>query len=141
MPYGLTEASATFQRLLDRLIGPEMEPFVFAYLDDIVIVTPTFEEHMVWLKKVLDKITSAGLTVNPNKFCEFCRSQVHYLGFIVQGKRLTVDSEKMRPILESLRNIKQLRRFLEMSFSYRRFTPQFVTFSELLTRLLKKKKC
>jgi len=61
MPYGLTGAPATFQRLLDRLIGPEMEPFAFAYLDDIVIVTPTFEEHMVWFKKVLDRITSAGL--------------------------------------------------------------------------------
>jgi len=88
MPYGLTEAPATFQRLLDRLIGPEMEPFAFAYLDGIVIVTPTFEEHMVWLKRVLDKITSPGLTVNPDK-CEFYRSQVRYLGFIVQGEGLT----------------------------------------------------
>jgi hypothetical protein len=52
MPYGLTGAPATFQQLLDKLIGPEMEPFAFAYLDDIVIVTPTFDEHMLWLKKV-----------------------------------------------------------------------------------------
>jgi len=141
MPYGLTGAPATFQRLLDRLIGPEMEPFAFAYLDDIVIVTPTFEEHMVWLKRVLDKITNAGLTVNPDK-CEFCRSQVRYLGFIVQGEGLTVDPEKTRPILEypAPRNIKQLRRFLGMSSWYRRFIPQFATLSEPLTRLLKKGK-
>jgi len=45
MPYDLTGAPA-FQRLLDRLISLEIEPFAFAYLDDIVIVTPTFEEHM-----------------------------------------------------------------------------------------------
>jgi len=141
MPYGLTGAPATFQRLLDRLIGPEMEPFAFAYLDDIVIVTPTFEEHMVWLRRVLDKITRAGLTVNPDK-CEFCRSQVRYLGFIVQREGLTVDPEKTRPILEypAPRNIKQLRRFLGMSSWYRRFIPQFATLSEPLTRLLKKGK-
>jgi len=52
MPYGLTGIPATFQRLLDRLIGPEMELFAFAYLDDIVIIIPTFEEHMIWLRKV-----------------------------------------------------------------------------------------
>jgi len=97
MPYGLTEAPAIFQRLLDRLIGPEMEPFAFAYLDDIVIVTLTFEEHMVWFKRVLDRI--ASLTVNPDKR-EFCRSQIRYLGFIIQGEELTVDPEKTRPILK-----------------------------------------
>lgn len=141
MPYGLTGAPATFQRLLDRLIGPEMEPHVFAYLDDIVIVTPTFEEHISWLKKVLDKINTAGLTVNPDK-CEFCRSQVRYLGFIVQREGLTVDPEKTRPILEypAPRNIRQLLRFLGMSSWYRRFIPQFATLSEPLTRLLKKGK-
>jgi len=46
MPYSLTRTSATFQRLLDRVIDPKMKPFAFVYLDDIVII-PTFEEHMV----------------------------------------------------------------------------------------------
>lgn len=57
MPYGLTNAPATFQRLLDRLIGAEMEPHAFAYLNDIIIVTKTFKEHLVWLKRVFEKIT------------------------------------------------------------------------------------
>lgn len=141
MPYGLTGAPATFQRLLDRIIGPEMESFAFAYLDGIVIVTPTFEEHMVWLTKVLDKITAADFTVNPDK-CEFCRAQVRYLGFIVQRDGLAVDPEKTRPILEypAPQNIKQLRRFIRMSSWYRKFIPQFATLSEPLTRLLKKGK-
>jgi len=90
----------------------------------------------------MDKITTAGLTVNPDK-CEFCRSQVRYLGFIVRKEGLTVDPEKTRPILEypAPRNIKQLRRVLGMSPWYRRFIPQFATLSEPLTRLLKKGKC
>lgn len=139
MPYGLTGAPATFQRLLDKLIGPEMEPHAFAYLDDIVIVTPTFEEHLEWLERVLKKIFAAGLTINPAK-CEFCRPQVRYLGFIVQRDGLTVDPDKVQPILEypAPRNIKQLRRLLGMSSWYRRFIPQFATLSEPLTRLLRK---
>ncbi|XP_026830521.1 uncharacterized protein LOC113563294 [Ooceraea biroi] len=109
MPYGLTGAPTTFQRLLDHLIGPEMAPYVFVYLDDIVIVTPTFEEHIVWLKKVLDKITAAGLTINAEK-CEFCKSRVKYLGFVVQHDGLTVDPDKTSPILEypAPTNLKQL---------------------------------
>ncbi|KMQ83058.1 reverse ribonuclease integrase [Lasius niger] len=99
MPHGLTGAPATFQRLLDRLIGPEMEPHAFAYLDDIVIVTRSFEEHLVWLKRVLDRIKEAGLTINPEK-SKFCRSQVKYLGFLVQQEGLRVDPDKTAPIIE-----------------------------------------
>ena len=56
MPFGLTNAPATFQRLLDRPIDPEMEPHAFAYLDDIIIVTKAFKEHLEWLSRVLGKI-------------------------------------------------------------------------------------
>ncbi|XP_011699177.1 PREDICTED: uncharacterized protein LOC105456665 [Wasmannia auropunctata] len=116
MPYGLTGAPATFQRLLDRLIGPEMEPHAFAYLDDIVVVTPTFEEHIKWLKKVFERIREAGLTVNPEK-SKFCRSQVKYLGFLVQNEGLTVDPDKTSAIINypPPRNIRQLRRFIGMA--------------------------
>jgi len=91
MPYGLTGTPATFQRLLDKLIRPEMEPHAFAYLDDIV--TSTFEDHLEWLDRVLNKISAAELTINSEK-CKFCRSQVRYLGFIVQRDGLTVDPDK-----------------------------------------------
>ncbi|XP_036146753.1 uncharacterized protein LOC118646913 [Monomorium pharaonis] len=125
MPYGLTGAPATFQRLLDRLIGPEMEPHAFAYLDDIVIVTRTFKEHLHWLGRVFNRIGEAGLTINPDK-SKFCRSQVKYLGFLVQHEGLTVDPEKTVAILEypPPRNIRQLRRFIGMASWYRRFIPQ-----------------
>ena len=53
MPYGLSQAGATFQRLIDQVIGPKMEPYTFSYLDDIIIVTETFEEHVKWLSHVL----------------------------------------------------------------------------------------
>ncbi|CAB0042650.1 unnamed protein product [Trichogramma brassicae] len=67
LAFGLTNAPMTFQRLIDALFGPECEPFVFGYLDDIVIVTETFEQHLVWLEKVLERLNSAGLTINRKK--------------------------------------------------------------------------
>lgn len=82
MPFGLTNAPATFQRLLDRLLGPAMQPHVYVYLDDIIIVTATFADHVAWLRKVLRKIRGAGLTINPEK-SEFCCAEVRYLGFLV----------------------------------------------------------
>jgi len=110
MPYGLTGAPATFQRLLDHLIDPAMEPHVFAYLDDIVVVTKTFDEHLERLSRVLSRIRGARLTINPDK-SKFCRSHVKYLGFLVQHDGLKIDHDKTAPILEYSppRNIRQLR--------------------------------
>ena len=73
MPFGLTNAPAIFQRLVDSLISSEMEPHVFAYLDDIIVVTETFEDNLKWLSIVLKKIKDADLSLNPAK-CEFCCS-------------------------------------------------------------------
>jgi len=116
-----------------------MEPHAFAYLDDIVVVTKTFDEHLEWLSRVLSRIKGAGLTINPEK-SKFCRSQVKYLGFLVRHDGLKVDPEKTAPILEypPPRNIRQLRRFIGMASWYRRFIPHCATQLEPLTRLLRK---
>ena len=78
MPFELTNAPATFQRLIDALFGPEMVPYVFGYLDDIIIASETFEEHQKWLEIVLTNIKDAQLTVNWKK-CEFGCSRVRSL--------------------------------------------------------------
>ena len=51
LPYGLSNSPASFQRAMDNLFGPEWQPFVFTYIDDIVIATPDYETHLYWLKK------------------------------------------------------------------------------------------
>ena len=58
MPFGLTNTPATFNRLVNALFGPQFEPNVFAYLDDIIIVSKTYEEHLEWLKFVLDRLVA-----------------------------------------------------------------------------------
>ena len=87
MPFGLHAAPATFQRLLDHVITPEMAPHVFAYLDDIVIVSSTFEHHLEILSNVLERLHEAKLRPNWEK-CHFACRRLHYLGRIVDENGL-----------------------------------------------------
>ena len=64
LPYGLSTAGDSFQRLMDKVICPELELHAFSYLDDVIIVSETFDEHMRWLEHVLTRIRQAGLTIN-----------------------------------------------------------------------------
>ena len=115
MPFGLMNAPSTFQRLIDTLFGPEMQPNVFGYLDDIIIATESFEDHLYWMEVVLKELVGAGLEVNREK-CEFCCSQVSYLGLLLDREGLRPDSEKVAPVADYPvpKNVKQLRRFLGM---------------------------
>lgn len=92
MPFGLHNSPATWQRLMDNMFGPLFEPYVFVYLDDIIITTPTFEKHLEILDAVFKKILDAGMTVNQDK-CRFCRSELRYLGYIVDKSGLHVDPD------------------------------------------------
>ena len=141
MPLGLSNSPATFQRLIDEVITPEMAPYCYAYLDDIIIATETFEEHLLWLKKVFHRLSEAGLILNPEK-CEFCRAEVKYLGFVVNNKGLQVDPDKIAPIRDypAPKNIRQVRRWMGMTSWYRRFIPDYATRMSPVTALLKKGK-
>uniref|UniRef100_A0ABD2WBS4 RNA-directed DNA polymerase n=1 Tax=Trichogramma kaykai TaxID=54128 RepID=A0ABD2WBS4_9HYME len=139
MPYGLTNAPGTFQALMDKLIGPEWEPHVFSYLDDIIIVTNDFEEHLIWLEKVLAALKKANLQINRDK-SEFLCSEVKYLGYVVDSGGLRVDMEKVKPIVDypAPVNTKQLKRFLGMIAWYGRFIKNAAELKTPLTELLRK---
>lgn len=139
--FGLTNAPATQQRLVDLLFGPEFELKVFAYLDDIIIVSNTFDEHVALLLRVLEKLRSANLTINLDK-CQFFRSQLRYLGYIVDAKGLRTDPEKVEAILNypTPTNSKEVKRFLGTASWYRRFIPQFSTVAGPLNKLTSSKK-
>uniref|UniRef100_A0ABD2W5F9 RNA-directed DNA polymerase n=1 Tax=Trichogramma kaykai TaxID=54128 RepID=A0ABD2W5F9_9HYME len=139
LAFGLTNAPMTFQRLIDALFGPECEPYVFGYLDDIVVVTETFEQHLVWLEKVLGRLNDAGLTINRKK-CEFCRSSVKYLGYVLDGDGLRVDEDKVAPVMNypAPTDLKSLRRFLGMLGWYARFIPNDEEMKLPLLKLTKK---
>ena len=91
-------------------------PYVYAYLDDITIVTETFEKHKECLKMVLEKLAAAGLSLNPGK-CVFCKSEVAHLGFLVNRDSTRPNPAKVAPIKEypTPKNLKDLRKFQGMN--------------------------
>ncbi|KAK7912657.1 hypothetical protein WMY93_012868 [Mugilogobius chulae] len=86
LPFGLHGAPATFQRLMDQVLRDSSD-FAGAYLDDIVIYSSSWKEHMDHLRTVLNHLQAAGLTVNPAK-CVFGASQTEYLGHVIGGGEL-----------------------------------------------------
>lgn len=140
MPFGLTNSPATWQRLLDSVLGADLEPYVLVYLDDIIVISPDFETHLEILSKVFDRLQAAGLTLSEDK-CQFCRSSLKYLGYVVDSNGLRVDPEKVEAILNvpSPTNVHEVRRFLGMASWYRRFVPNFASIVAPLTRLTQKK--
>ncbi|XP_058789765.1 uncharacterized protein LOC131663392 [Phymastichus coffea] len=139
MPYGLSGGPATLQMLADKIITPEMEPYAFAYLDDLLIATETFSEHIKWLTCIVKRLNEAGLTINRKK-SKICMIEVRDLGLLVNRDGCRPDPERVRPILEypAPRNLKQLRRFLGMASWYRKFLEGYASLSEPLTALTRK---
>lgn len=137
MPFGLCNAPATQQRLVDTLFsGPEFENSVFVYIDDIIIASPSFETHISTLLKVYKKLKLANLTINLEKSL-FFRNELKYLGYIVNSHGLHVDPAKVEAILNfpTPENKKQVKRFLGTASWYRRFVPNFSTIAGPLNRL------
>ena len=140
MPFGLHAAPATFQRLLDHVVTAEMAPHVFAYLDDIVIVSDTYERHTEILTNVFDRLHEAKLRPNWEK-CHFACKRLRYLGHIIDENGLQTDPEKVSAVteLKAPQDAKELRRFLGFVSSYRRFIKDAAMIASPLNKLLTKK--
>ena len=138
MPFGMKNSPATFQRMvhavLQGLHGCE------AYIDDVIVYSSTWEEHLSIMKELFSRLRKASLTINLAK-CDFVHATVEYLGHIVgQGCVKPVDA-KVDAIANypAPTNKKDLMRFLGMVGFYRKFCHNFSTVVTPLTNLLQKK--
>ena len=138
MPFGLCGAPAIFQRMMDCLIEG-LEDFTAAYLDDLVIYSESWDEHLRHIHCVLHKLQEAGLPAKAAK-CQFAISQCTYLGHIVGGGRVYPEVDKLQAV-ESFpvpTTKKQVRSFLGLTGYYRRFMPDYASIAVPLTDLMKK---
>lgn len=112
MAFGLCNSGATLCRLVDRVIGCDLEPFVFVYLDDIIVATEDFEKHFEILAKLAERISAAGLTISITK-SRFCMRSLKYLGFIVNEEGIRPDPEKVSaienyPVPKTVKDVRRL---------------------------------
>lgn len=134
LPFGLTNAPSTFQRVINHVIrGLEGTA---AYLDDIVVLAETWEEHIHRLQVLLQRLSDAGFTINLKK-CVFGRGTVNYLGHTVGKGVVRPKSANVSAILAypTPRTRKEVMRFLGMAGYYRRFCVNFSTVAAPLTNL------
>ncbi|PIK41666.1 Septin-8-A [Apostichopus japonicus] len=120
--FGLTNAPATFQRLMEHCVGDMNYKKCLVYLDDVIIFSQTFEEHLERLSAVLKRLTDFGLKLKPSK-CNLLQNSVTYLGHVVSEHGVETDPEKIQAVKSwpVPQNVKQLRSFLGFTGYYRRF--------------------
>lgn len=139
MPFGLCNAAQRLCRLMDKVIPEELKANVFVYLDDLLIISSTFERHMEILQKVANCLAKANLTIGLGK-SKFCFRELKYLGFIVGGGCMRTDPEKIDAIrkIPIPKSVREVRSFLGTAGWYRRFIRNFSSMTAPLTDLIKK---
>lgn len=140
MPFGLRNAPATFQRLMDKFVHGLHAQCVLSYLDDLIIRSDTFSRHLQDLREVFTKLRDFNLRANRRK-CKFGCSKIKYLGHLIVPEGIKADPEKISSITNRAepKNLKQLISFLQTASWYRRFIENFADIARPLTNLTKKK--
>lgn len=139
MPFVLQGAPATFQRLMNNVLRDASE-FSAAYLDDVVIFSQSWEEHMSHLQQVLQCIRDAGLTINPLLLkCAVAQGEVEYVGYVIGFGKIKpqvgkVEAIQSFPVPTTKKKVKS---FLGLVGWYRKFIPHFAEYSDVLDNLTK----
>ena len=139
MPFGMKNALATFQRLVNQLIG-DLEG-CDGYIDDIIVYSNTWEHHLFQIQALFERLAQAHLTANLTK-SEFAHATVTYLGHVVGQGHISPVTAKVEVIMNfpAPATKKELMRFLGMTGYYRKFCKNFSSVVAPLTDLLKKEK-
>ena len=99
MPFGLTGAPATFQRLVDTMLRGIQYTTVLAYIDDIIVIGQNVAECSRNLMEVLDRIRKAKLKLKPSK-CDLFKRKISYLGHIISAAGVETDPKKIQVVRE-----------------------------------------
>ena len=136
MPFGLCNAPATFQRLMDLVLAGLQWSQCLVYLDDVIIIGHTFSEHLANLSLVFQRLRAAGLKLQPKK-CDFLKHKVTYLGHVVSDVGVSTDPSKVEKVASwpVPTTTKEVQQFLGLAGYYRRFIQDFAEKARPLHRL------
>ncbi|UYV79411.1 K02A2.6-like [Cordylochernes scorpioides] len=136
MPFGLCNAPATFERLMEAVLQGLATETCMVYLDDIIVLGKNFEEHLSNIEKVFKRLEAANLKLSPKK-CKLFKKEVAYLGHIISAEGVQTDPEKTETVRmwPTPKDLTQLRSFLGLCTYYRRFIPGFSNIARPLHRL------
>ncbi|VDI15882.1 Hypothetical predicted protein [Mytilus galloprovincialis] len=136
---GLSSSPASFQLLMDKVLKGLTFKSCLCYLDDILIASETFDQHIEDLRNVFQRLSNAGLKLGPKK-CTFAQNSCIYLGHKISNKGIEPPPDRVQAIVDYPipKNVKELRRLVGLFNWFRKYIKNFSAEMEPLTRLLKK---
>ena len=138
-PMGLSNSPLTFCRLMSLVLQGIMDENLLVYMDDILVVSGTVEDHCTKLKQVFERLQSANLTINPSK-CSLFQDKLVFLGHTISKSGIRPNSAKISAVIDfpQPKNQKNIKQFLGLTGFYRSFIPSYGDIANPLTSLLKK---
>jgi hypothetical protein len=139
LPMGISVGCQVLSRVVDSLFGDLKHRFVYNFMDDLVVYSSSFEEHVGHLKEIFRRLEKAGFTLNREKL-RLAQEEIPFLGHLVSGQGIQVLPERVEVIRQfpPPKNIKAVRRFLGMVGFYGRFIDRFSQIAEPLHALKRK---
>jgi hypothetical protein len=139
LPFGLTNAPATFMNMMQNIFKDQLDNFVIVFLDDILIYSKNKHDHMKHVDVVLSLLRKNKLYAKQSK-CEFFKKEISFLGHVINEHGVTMEKSKVDAVLKwpVPTDINDVRAFLGLAGYYRKFVNNFSKISTPLSELLKK---
>ena len=137
LPQGITNGPATFQRIVNHILRPSRWKYALAYIDDVIIFSKNFEEHMQHLNEICQVLKNARFRHNPDK-CEIARTQTDYLGHRIEHGKIRPSPQNVSGLLKTSlpQTAEEAFKFVKATEYYRKFIPNFSQIAEPLGKFV-----